>query len=44
MTQWLLENNLVALNTMYKNIPQKQVTYLTPKNGDKQLDYIQTDR
>ena len=44
MTQWLLENNLVALNTMYKKIQQKQVTYLTPKNGEKQLDYILTDR
>ena len=26
MTQWLLEKNLVALNTMYKKIPQKQLT------------------
>ena len=44
MTQWLLENSLVALNTMYKKIPQKQVTYFTPKNEEKQLDYILTDR
>ena len=43
MTQWLLENSLVALNTMYRKIPQKQVTYYTPKNGEKQLDYISTD-
>ena len=44
MTQWLLENNLVALNTMYKKIPQKQVTYHTQKGAKKQLDYILTDR
>ena len=31
MTQWLLDNSFVALNTMYKKIPQKQVTYHTPK-------------
>ena len=30
LTQWLLENKLVALNTMYKKLPQKQVTYHTP--------------
>ena len=44
MTQWLLEYSLVALNTMYRKIPQKQVTYHTPKNGEKQLDYTLTDR
>ena len=44
MTQWLLQNSLVALNMMYRKIPQKQMTYLTPKNGEKQLDYILTDR
>ena len=43
MTQWLLEN-LVALDTMYKKIPHKQVTYHTSKGGKKQLDYILTDR
>ena len=44
MTQWLLENKLVALNTMYKKQPQKQVTYHTPKNVEKQLDYILMDK
>ena len=44
MTQWLLENKLVALNTMYKKVPQKQVTYRSPKNDEKQLDYILLDR
>ena len=44
MTQWLLENNLVALNTMYKKPPQKQVTYRTQKGAKKQLNYILTDR
>ena len=44
MTQWLLEKSLVALNTMYKKIPQKKVTYHTPKGVEKQLDYILTDK
>ena len=44
LTQWLLENKLVALNTMYKNIPQKQLTYHTPKNRLKKLKYVLTDR
>ena len=44
MTQWLLENRLVALNTMYKKVPQKQVTYRSPKNDEKQLDYILLDK
>ena len=44
MTQWLLENKLVALNTMYKKSPPKQVTCRTPKEIGKQLDYILTDR
>ena len=44
MTQWLQENNLVALNTMYRRLPQKRVTYRTPKGAKKQLDYILTDR
>ena len=44
MTQWLFENKLVALNTMYKKTPQKQVTYRTSKEVEKQLDYILTDR
>ena len=44
MTQWLLENKLVALNTMYKKPTQKQVTYHTSKNNAKKLDYILVDR
>ena len=44
MTQWLLENKLVAVNTMYQKIPQKQVTYRSPKNDEKQLDYILLDK
>ena len=44
MTQWLLQNKLVALNTMYKKAPQKQVTYCTSKDVEKQLDYNLTDR
>ena len=44
MTQWLLENRLVAVNTMYQKIPQKQVTYRSPKNDEKQLDYVLLDK
>ena len=44
MTQCLLEKNLVALNTMYKKLPYKQVTFHAPNGGKKQLDYILTDR
>ena len=44
MTQWLLENKLVAVNTMYKKLSQKPVTYHTPKKVEKQLDYILTDK
>ena len=44
MTQWLLENKLVAVNTMYQKIPQKQVTYRSPKNDRKQLDYVLLDK
>ena len=44
MTQWLLENRLVALHTMYKKVHQKQVTYRSPKNDEKQLDYILLDK
>ena len=33
MTHWLLEQKLIALNTMYKKIPQKQAT-------EKQVDYV----
>ena len=33
MTQWLLEKNLVALNTMYNKTPQKQVTYKVAGNS-----------
>ena len=44
MTQWLLDSSFIDLNTMYKKIPQKQVTYQTPKKVNKQLDYILTDQ
>ena len=44
LTQWLLENRLVALNTMYRKLLQKQVTHHTPKRVEKQLDYILTDK
>ena len=37
-------NNLVALNTMYKKLRQRQVIHHTPKGVKKQLDYILTDK
>ena len=44
MTQWLLENNLIAVNTMYEKISEKRVTYCSPKKETKQLDYILVDK
>ena len=44
MKQWLLENKLVAVNTIYRKSPQKQVTYCSPKKETKQLDYILVDK
>ena len=44
MTQWLLENKLVAVNTSYQIVPQKQVTHRSPKNDQKQLDYVLLDK
>ena len=44
MTQWLLQSKMVALNTIYKKRPEKQVTYHTSKEIEKQLDYILSDR
>ena len=44
LTQWLLENKLVALSSMYRKLPQKQVTCHTPKRVEKQLDHILTDK
>ena len=40
MTQWLLEQRLIALNTMYKKTLQEQVTHRTPRGIEKQMDYI----
>ncbi len=44
MTQCLFKKKIVALNTMYKKIPHKQVTYHTPKGIEKQLGYILIDK
>ena len=44
MTQSILQNRLVALNTIYQKVPQKQATYCTSKDAKKQLDYVLTDR
>ena len=44
MTQWIFENSFVALNTMHRKTPKKQLTYFTPKKVGKQLDYILTDK
>ena len=44
MTQWLLQNKLVALNTMYKKVPRIQATCYTSKDVGRQLDYILSDK
>ena len=38
--RWLLEQRLIALNTMYWKTLQKQATYRTPKGVEKQLCYV----
>ena len=40
---WLMLQNFVALNTMYRKTPEKQVTR-TPKGVENQLDCILVDR
>ena len=44
MKQWLMPQKLVALNTMCRKTPGKQVTYRTRKGAEKQLDYVLMNR
>ena len=44
MKQWLMVQRFVALNAIYKYIPDKQVTYRTSIVAEKQLDYVLVDR
>ena len=44
MKQWLMIQNFRALKTMYRKTLDKQATYKTPKNTEKQLDYIFVDK
>ena len=44
MKQWLVLQNLAALNTMHRKMPGWQVTYKTPKGVEKQLDYVLINR
>ena len=44
MKQWLMLQRLVALNTMYRKTPEKEVTCRTPKGEEKQLDYVLINR
>ena len=44
MKQWLMVQKFVALNAIYKYIPDKQVTYRTSIGAEKQLDHVLVDR
>ena len=44
LKQWLMMQNLVAVNTMYRKTPENQNTYRTAKGTEKQLDYILIER
>ena len=44
MKQWLMIQNYVALNTTFRNVPEKQSTFRSASGKDKQLDYVLFDR
>ena len=44
MEHWMMLQTLVALNTVFRKTPEKQVTYRTPKGVEKQLDYVLINR
>ena len=44
LKSWLMLQDYTALNTMFKETPQKQTTFISPKGNEKQIDYILTER
>ena len=44
MKHRLMLPDYTALNTMYRKIPQKQMTFISPKGNEKQVEYILTRR
>ena len=44
VTQWLMVQNYVALNTTFKKMPEKQATFRSASGKDKQLDYLLIDK
>ena len=40
LKQWLMIQNFIALNTMYRRTHGKQTTYRSPKGNEKQIHYI----
>ena len=44
MKRWLMIQNIVALNTIFKKRPDKQTTCRSSLGKEKQLDHIIADR
>ena len=44
LKSWLMLNDYSALNTMFRQTPQKQTSFVAPKGKEKQIDYILTKR
>ena len=44
LKSWLMLNDYSALNTMFRETPQKQTSFVSPKGKEKQIDYILTKR
>ena len=40
MKHWLMLQDYTPLKTMYRKIPQKQTTFISPEGEEKQIDYI----
>ena len=44
MKSWLMLKDYSALNTMFRKTPQKQTSFVSPKEKEKQIDCILTKR
>ena len=44
LKSWLMLNDFSALNTMFRNTPQKQTFFVSPRGKERQIDCILTKR
>ena len=44
LKSWLMLNDYSALNTIFRKTPHKQTSFVSPKEKEKQIDYILTKR